>query len=594
MIRRPLRPLARILSARARGENPDAIERENRRLRLEAERDRARALAEGRLLLLAVAVVAAFAAIGARMAAIATAEAAEPEAAAPGAAILASRADIVDRSGRVLATNLVTHALYAQPPQMVDPARAARALAAVFPDLDAAALLRQFTDPGRRFVWIRRRLAPEQVQAVHEIGEPGLMFGPREMRLFPNGPEAAHVLGGAGFGREGVSAAEIVGTAGIERALDGWLRDPANGAGPLVLSLDLGVQAAVREVLGAGMRLMNARGATAVLIEATTGEVVALVSLPDFDPNDRPPPPVDGEPGDSPLFNRAVQGVYELGSVGKVFAVAQALELGLVTPETRIDTRGPLTWGRYRIRDFHDYGPALSVTDVIVKSSNIGAARMAMQIGAGRQQAFLAALGLLDPLPLELAEASGARPLLPRQWSEISTMTIAFGHGLSYSPLHLAAAYATLVNGGTRVVPTLLHRSAPPPGERVVSEATSAAIRSMLRATVTRGTASLAEVAGYAVGGKTGTADKPRPTGGYFADRVLATFAAVFPAHAPRYVLVVTLDEPVETAGREPRRTAGWTAAPVAAEVIRRAAPLLGLRPGVEPDGADALIRVRN
>ncbi len=594
MIRRPLRPLARILSARARGENPDAIERENRRLRQEAQRDRARVLAEGRLLMLGVAFVVAFAAIGARMTVIATAEAAEPRAAASGDAIEASRADIVDRNGRVLATNLVTHALYAQPHQMVDPARAARALAAVLPDLDPAALLRQFTEPGRRFVWIKRRLSPEQMQAVHEIGEPGLLFGPRAMRLYPNGAEAAHVLGGAGFGREGVSAAEIRGTAGVERAWDAWLRDPANGAAPLVLSLDLGVQAAVREVLGAGMRLMNAKGASAVLMDAMSGEVAALVSLPDFDPNGRPSPLVEGDPSDSPLFNRAVQGVYELGSVSKVFTAAQALELGLVGPETRINTQGPLTWGRFRIRDFRNYGPHLSVTDVIVKSSNIGTARMAMQIGAERQQAFLRGLGLLDALPVELSEAPGARPLLPRQWSEIAMMTISYGHGLSISPLHLAAGYATMVNGGTRVSPTLLRRPGPARGERVVSEATSAIIRRMLRETVTRGTASLAEVQGYAVGGKTGTADKPRPGGGYYSDRVIATFAAVFPAHAPRYVLVVTLDEPVETSGREPRRTAGWTAVPVAAEVIRRAAPLLGLRPAVEPAAADALIRVRN
>ncbi|MCC6305645.1 MAG: penicillin-binding protein 2 [Rhodobacteraceae bacterium] len=594
MIRRPLRPLAPVLSARDRGENPDAVERSHRREREEARRDGARVRAEGRLLMLGLLFVIAFGAIGARMAAIATAEAAEPRTADAGAAILGSRADIVDRNGRILATNLPTQALYAQPHRMVDGPRAARALAAVIPELDAPMLLREFTDPGRRFVWLRRRLSPEQVQAVHDIGEPGLQFGPREMRLYPNGPEAAHVLGGVAFGREGVSAAEIVGTAGLERALDGRLGDPAQGAVPVVLSLDLGVQAAVREVLGAGMRLMNAAGASAVLMDAVTGEVVALVSLPDFDPNVRPAPAVAGDPALSPLFNRAVLGVYELGSVMKPFAIAQALDLGLVTPATRINTRGPLTWGRYRIRDFRNYGPELSVTDVIVKSSNIGTARIAVQIGGERQQAFLRALGLLDPLPLELAEGALARPLLPRQWSEIATMTIAYGHGLSISPLHLAAGYAALVNGGTRVTPTLLRRDTPERGARVVSEATSAAIRAMLRATVTRGTASLAEVAGYPVGGKTGTADKPRPRGGYYEDRVIATFAAVFPAHAPRYVLVVTLDEPVETSGPEPRRTAGWTAVPVAAEVIRRTAPLLGLRPEIEPAAADALIRVRN
>ena len=594
MIRIPLRPLARILSARARGENPETIERENLRRRREALRDRARARAEGRLLVLAAAFLLAFGAVGGRMAVIAATEPAEPRSASSEAAIDSSRADIVDRNGRVLATNLVTHALYAQPRQMVDPARAAARLAEIFPDLNQAQLLRAFTDPDRRFLWIKRRLSPEQAQAVHDIGDPGLLFGPREMRLYPNGALAAHVLGGSSYGREGVQSAEIVGTAGIERAFDAWLRDPANGGAPLVLSLDLTVQAATREVLDGGMRLMNAKGATAVLLDVHTGEVLSLVSLPDFDPNGRPSPLTEGEPSDSPLFNRAVQGVYELGSVGKVFAVAQALDLGLVTPASMVNTQGPLTWGRFRIRDFRNYGPALSVTDVIVKSSNIGTARLAMQIGAARQQAFLRALGLLDALPVELAEAPGARPLLPRQWSEISTMTVSYGHGLSFSPLHLAAGYAALVNGGTAVRPTLLRQAGPVRGARVISERTSAQLRRMLRETVTRGTASLAEVPGYAVGGKTGTADKPRRTGGYHKDRVIATFAGFFPGHDPQYVLVVTLDEPVETSGTEPRRTAGWTAVPVAAEVIRRVAPLLGLRPQAEGGWSGAVVPVRN
>jgi cell division protein FtsI (penicillin-binding protein 3) len=594
VIRIPLRPLARILKARAQGDNPDVIERANLRARHEAMRDRLRASTEGRFVVLAAAFLIAFGAIGGRMAVIAATEPAEPRSASSAPAIQSNRADILDRNGRVLATNLVTHALYAQPRQMVDPPRAARMLGAIFPDLDEAQLLRAFSDPDRRFLWIKRRLSPEQAQAVHDIGDPGLLFGPRQMRLYPNGSLAAHVLGGATYGREGVSSAEIVGVAGIERAFDGWLRDPANEGAPLVLSLDLTVQAAVREVLEGGMRLMNAKGATAVLLDVHTGEVVSLVSLPDFDPNGRPSPLVEGDPSDSPLFNRAVQGVYELGSVAKVFAAAQAIELGLVTPDTMINTQGPLTWGRFRIRDFRNYGPQLSVTDVIVKSSNIGTARMAVQIGAARQQAFLRKLGLLDPLPVELSEAPGSRPLLPRQWSEISTMTISYGHGLSFSPLHLAAAYAAMVNGGTVVRPTLLRREGPVRGERVISERTSAAIREMLRLTVTRGTASFAEVPGYGVGGKTGTADKPRRTGGYYRDRVIATFVAAFPSEAPQYVLVVTLDEPVETSGSEPRRTAGWTAVPVAAEVIRRVAPLLGMRPVAEPAEGARLVRVRN
>lgn len=593
MTRTPLRPLARILDARAKGENPDAIERENLRLRHEAMRDRERQRAEGRLLVIGMVFLCAFALIGVRMGHLASSEPAEPRAAATGASILAQRADIVDRRGRILATNLTTHALYAQPPIMIDKARAARELVAIFPELDEEKLLEQFTGP-RKFLWIKRNISPEQKQAVHDIGDPGLLFGPREMRLYPNGRLAAHVLGGAGFGREGVNSAEVVGRAGIEKVFDAELRDPGRAGEPLQLSLDLTVQDTVERVLHGGMRLMNAKGATAILMDIHTGEIVSLASLPDFDPNDRPRPLTEGDPGDSPLFNRAVQGLYELGSTFKVFTTAQALEEGLVSPDTILDTQGPLRWGRFTIRDFRDYGPRLSVTDTFVKSSNIGTARMAIEIGAERQQTFLRDLGFFEPTPIELIEGPSAKPLLPPRWSELSTITISYGHGLSASPLHLASAYASVLNGGTLVTPTLLRREAPVRGERVVSERTSAILRDMMRQTVQRGTASFAEVEGYPVGAKTGTADKPRSTGGYYEDKVIATFAGVFPTHAPEYVLIVTLDEPVETSGTEPRRTAGWTAVPVAAEIIRRTAPLLGLSPVVEPRRPDGVTLTSN
>jgi len=588
-LRTPLRPLTRVLKARAQGENPDAIERENIRLRHEEMRDRLRSRAEGRLLVMGIFFLAAFSVVGGRMAVMASSVPAEPRASAQGAAIVAQRGDIVDRNGRILATNLVTHSLYAQPPQMIDPERAARELARIFPDLEEAELLKQFTGE-RKFVWVRRKISPEQVQQVHDIGDPGLLFGPREMRLYPNGRLAAHVLGGSSFGREGVSSAEVIGVAGVEKSFDGWLRDPANGGRPLELALDLTVQSTSREVLYGGMKLMNARGAASVLMDVHTGEVISLISLPDFDPNNRPRPLTKGVPADSPLFNRAVQGVYELGSTFKIFAAAQALELGLVNPETMINTQSPMTWGRFRINDFHNYGPELTVTDVIVESSNVGTARMALQIGGERQREFLAALGLTEPTQIELIEAPGTKPLLPPKWSELSTMTISYGHGLSASPLHLAAAYASLLNGGTKVTPTLLKRDSAAPGPRVVSEQTSRIARDMLRQVVTRGTASFGEVPGYNVGGKTGTADKPRERGGgYYDDRVIATFASVFPADDPRYVLIVTLDEPSENSGTEPRRTAGWTAVPVAAEMIRRVAPLLGLRPAIEPVAPDGI-----
>ncbi|MCC5966728.1 MAG: penicillin-binding protein 2 [Natronohydrobacter sp.] len=579
MIRTPLRPLARVLKARATGQNPDHIEQENLRLRREVARDGARLRAEGRLLALALLFLSAFVVLGARMGLLA---ATTPLELSRGVLedISGARADIVDRHGRVLATNLATHALYAETRRMVDPVRAAHELARIFPDIDGARMAERFTDKNRRFIWIRTRLSPEQMQAVHDIGEPGLLFGPREMRLYPNGRMAAHVLGGASFGQQGVRAAEVIGVAGIELYFEDRLRDLAQVDQPLQLSLDLTVQAAVTEVLEGGKRMLNARGATAVLMDVHTGEVISLVSLPDFDPNNRPPPPTEGEPADSPLFNRAVQGYYELGSVMKTFAVAQGLDSGRISPSTIIDTRGPLTFGRFRIRDFRNYGPQLSVKDVMVKSSNIGTARIMQPIGATAQREFLDRFGFLEPMPLELAEAARARPLLPARWSELSVMTISYGHGMSTSPLALAAGYATLVNGGRRVTPTLLKQDQVQPGQQIIAQRTSDQIKLMLHQVVQEGTASFARIPGYPVGGKTGSADKPNPRGGgYKKDAVLATFASVFPAHEPRFALVVTLDEPVDTTGPEPRRTAGWTAVPVSAEITRRVAPLLGLRP---------------
>lgn len=593
MIRTPLRPLARILTARSKGENPEAIEQENLRLRHEAMRDRARAMAEGRLVFLALAFFMVFGVIGARMGLMAATVPEEPKSASPGAEILAQRADITDRNGRVLATNMMTHALYVQTNDLVDPPRVAHELAQIFPELKEEDLLRRFTD-GRSFMWVRKVLSPEQMQKVHEIGDPGLLFGPRDMRLYPNGALAAHVLGGTSFGAEGVSSAEVIGTAGVEKQLDARLRDPAQSATPVALSLDLTVQATIEEILGAGMTMMQAKGAAAVLMEAHTGEILSLVSLPNFDPNNRPNPLTTGDASDSPLFNRAVQGVYELGSTFKIFAASQALELGLVTVDTIIDAKTPLISGRFRIKEFknHNYG-MIPLWDVIAKSSNVGTARVALQIGGVRQQAFLKSLGLFEPTPVELVEAAGAHPLVQKRWGEITTITTAYGHGLAASPLHLAAAYASIANGGVRVYPTLLHSDSHETGPRILSEKVAKEAVWMLRKVVTDGTASYADVPGYAVAGKTGTADKARRDGkGYYKDKVVNTFASIFPADNPKYVLIVTLDEPVDTSGTEPRRSAGYTNVPIAAEIIRRTAPLLGLKPEVEAPHTDQVTAV--
>ncbi len=578
MIRRPLRPLARILKARDEGTDPDRIEAEERALRLAARHRAERQKAETRLLLLGIAFVLGFTTVAGRMALLSAAVPVAPETGTTDAPIRAQRADITDRNGALLATNIVTAALYAQPQQLIDPARTARELATIFPDLDRETLLKGFTD-GRKFLWIRRSVSPEQRQAVQDIGEPGLLFGPRETRLYPNGAVAAHILGGTGFGREGVDAAEIVGVAGVEKSFDDRLRDPALTGEPLRLSIDLDVQAALEEVLAKGMAELGARGAVGILMEARTGRLRAMASLPDFDPNLRPALPVSGDPADSPLFNRAVQGRYELGSVFKPFTVALGLEKGLISPTTMVETKGPMKWGRFTIRDSHDLGPQLTVEDVLVQSSNIGTAHIALAEGAAAQQDFLRRLGLLDGLPVELAETARAKPLLPGKWSDLTTMTVSYGHGLAVSPLHLATAYASLLNGGQRVRPTLIDGARPVDGERIVSERTSRQLREMLRQVVVRGTAKFADVPGYDIAGKTGTADKPLPTGGYARDKVLSTFAAVFPAKDPEYVLVLVLDEPSNTDYGISIRTAAYTSAPLLAETVRRIAPLMGMPP---------------
>ena len=574
----PLRPLGKVLAARQRGETTDAIEQENTRQRNYEIDSREHIKAKSRLVVLAAVFFCLYGVLVVRMGHLAASDPQVTQIQPIGSSIIAQRANIVDRRGRILATNLDTHSLYAETAHLTDPRKAADGLVKIFPDLEGDQLYKDFTGK-RKFLWIKKRISPEAYQAVHDLGDPGLRFGPREMRLYPNGRLAAHILGGASFGREGVHSAEVIGVAGVEKTFDERLRKPSVSVDPLKLSIDLSVQAAVESVLGSGMSLLNAKGAAAILMNVNNGEIISLASLPDFDHNHRPKLPSTGDPANSPLFNRAIQGVYELGSTFKIFAIAQALELKLVSPETMINVSGPLRWGKFKIRDFHNYGSELPVKKVISKSSNIGTARIAQEIGTIEQQKFLKSLGFFDIVPLEMVEASGGKPLLPKNWSELSTMTISYGHGLSATPLHLAAAYAAIGNGGYRVTPTLQIQENRKYGDRVISKAVSKQALSMLRSVVTDGTATMAEVPGYPVAGKTGTADKPSPTGRYYDDKVITNFAALFPAGDPKYVLVVTMDEPEDTTGEEARRTAGWTAVPVAAEIITRIAPLLGLRP---------------
>ena len=594
MTRRPLRPISQIISARKNGQNPDHIERENIRQRHLAMEKVTRIRSESRLLVLIGFFFVSFLAIGLKMGMLSIITPAEPISSTQILQTLTKRADILDRNGSILATNLITNALYAKPNLMIDKQTAAKELVKIFPDLKLLNLINQF-EGAKKFIWIKRKISPEQMQAVHELGEPGLKFGPREMRLYPNGRLAAHVLGGVRYGRQSVHSAELVGSAGVELQFDKFLQDKLGSGDPLILSLDLGVQSAIGHVLQGGMQLMNAKGAAAILMDIHSGEIISMVSLPDFDPNDRVQKASKKNGSQSSLFNKAVQGRYELGSVFKVFTAAMALEDGIVNQNTLIDTSSPIIWGKHRISNYHRLPEELSFTDVIVKSSNTGTSRLAKELGGVRQKEFLTNLGFFESTGIELVEGKQITSQYPSNWSEISTMTISYGHGISSSPLHLAAAFASVLNGGLKVNPTLLKRNGTDKiRKRVIRSDVSQTLINILYQVVERGTASAARVHGYSVAGKTGTAKKVKPTGGYYNKKNITTFASVFPAEAPKYVLLVTLDEPVVLTGLKSRRTAGWTAAPISSEIIYRAAPLLGVRPNLQNKINDGLLLVGN
>ena len=594
MIRRPLRPISQIIFARKNGQNPDHIERENIRQRHLKMEKVTRIRSESRLLVLIGFFFVSFLAIGLKMGMLSMITPVEPISSTQILQTLTKRADILDRNGSILATNLITNALYAKPNLMINKQTAAKELVKIFPDLKLLNLINQF-EGTKKFIWIKRKISPEQMQAVHELGEPGLKFGPREMRLYPNGRLAAHVLGGVRYGRQSVHSAELVGSAGVELQFDKFLQDELGSGDPLILSLDLGVQSAIGHVLQGGMQLMNAKGAAAILMDIHSGEIISMVSLPDFDPNDRVQKVSKKDGSQSSLFNKAVQGRYELGSVFKVFTAAMALEDGIVNQNTLVDTSSPIIWGRHRISNYHRLPEELPFTDVIVKSSNTGTSRLAKELGGVRQKEFLTNLGFFESTGIELVEGKQITSQYPSNWSEISTMTISYGHGISSSPLHLAAAFASVLNGGLKVNPTLLKRNGTDKiRKRVIRSDVSQTLINILYQVVERGTASAARVHGYSVAGKTGTAKKVKPTGGYYNKKNITTFASVFPAEAPKYVLLVTLDEPVVITGLKSRRTAGWTAAPISSEIIYRAAPLLGVRPNLQNKINDGLLLVGN
>ena len=491
---------------------------------------------------------------------------------------IGSRKEIVDRQGKLLATNVRVNSLYAHPHEIIDKDKVIKGLANIFSNENPQSFQKKLMTE-KPFVWLKKTISPGQQQSIKDIGQPGLYFGPREMRIYPNGEIASHTIGGARFGHERVDGAEIIGTAGIELYFDKFLREPSNKSDRLELSVDITIQALIEQILQDGIGLMGAKGGSVVLMDSKSGEILSLASFPNFDPNLRPKQLFKNDPANSPIFNRAVQGIYELGSVFKIFTVALGLEENLIEIETQINTQGPLKIGGRRISDHKYFGPRLTVEEVIVKSSNIGTVRIANKIGPTRLRQFYKRLGLLDKTSLELPETKLTVPQSPKKWKNLETATASYGHGIAVSPVHLATAYASLVNGGYKVNPTLVKRDVKVrERDQVISNATSNLVRFLLGQVVSKGTAKESNFGGYDVGGKTGTAEKPDPIrGGYFEDKVISTFASVFPVATADYVLVVTLDEPENNLGSESFRYASKTAVPISAKIISRVAPLLAI-----------------
>ena len=488
------------------------------------------------------------------------------------------RKDIIDTNGVLLATNVKVNSLYAHPSEIINKEKVIHSLLKIFPDSDKENLIKKLYS-NKPFVWLRKTISPEQQNLVKDIGQPGLYFGPREMRIYPNGTSAAHILGGTRYGLESVDSAEILGTAGVELFYNKKLSNEDNPLEPLQLSIDIKIQALVEEILENGIKLMGAKGGSVILMDSKTGEIMSLASFPKFNPNLRPRNLFKNDPSNSPIFNRAVQGIYELGSVFKIFPVALGLDTKLIETNTKFNTHNPIRISGRTISDHKYFGPNLTVEDIIIKSSNIGTVRIAQKIGSNNLKKFYEDLGLLDSTTLELPETKGTKPQQPKKWKNLETATASYGHGIAVSPVHLATAYSILVNGGVKINPTIIKQTKPNmQTDKIISESTSKEVRLILEKVVTKGTAKDSDFGGYGVGGKTGTAEKPNPVeGGYYENKVISTFASVFPISTGKFVMVVTLDEPENNFGSESYRYASKTAVPVAAKIISRVAPLLNL-----------------
>jgi cell division protein FtsI (penicillin-binding protein 3) len=483
--------------------------------------------------------------------------------------ILGHRPAVLDRNGELMAADVRMVSVFAEPRRIIDKDEAVELLNAVFPDLDAKKLRDEFSKRSG-FVWIKREITPRQQAEVHRLGLPGVGFIPEQKRVYPNGPVAAHVLGFANV--------DNVGIAGIEKWIDAQnLTDPkgqpAGELKPVQLSIDMRATHAMRLELVEAMRRFKAKAAGGIIMDVNTGEIVAQVSLPDYDPNQ----PTDALKPEN--INHLAVGVYEMGSTFKALTTAMALDSGKVSLTSNFDATRALRYGRFQINDYHGQRRVLQVPEIFTYSSNIGTARMALAIGVEGHKAFLRKMGQLERLRTEMPET--AMPIIPQHWGELNTMTISFGHGLAVSPLQAVAATAALVNGGYLINPTYLKRTreqAEAVAKQVIKPTTSEAMRYVMRLNAERGTASKADIAGYYAGGKTGTSEKV-VGGRYSKTKVMTTFMAVVPSDKPKYLFLTLLDEPQGTSETHGYATSGWNAAPTTGKIIERVGPMLDVTP---------------
>ena len=483
------------------------------------------------------------------------------------------RPDIVDRNGIVLATDIAVASLYADPRKIIDIDEAVELITATVPDIDAKSLLSKLKQPGRAFIWLKRQVSPEERDAVYNLGIPGVGYVNERKRVYPQGRLSAHTVGYVDVDTKGI--------AGIERYLDdagalytASLAEPGKTwAAPAELAMDIRVQHALTDEISKAVTKFRAIAGGGIILDVETGEIVALTSLPDFDPNS------ESKKIGKDEQNRMLSGVYELGSVIKAVTFAMAFETGTVNMNSKYDARFPLVIGSARISDFHAQRRVLTVPEIFTNSSNIGTAKMALDVGVERHKAFLASVGLFDKLLTEVPET--ARPLLPRQWGKLVSATAAFGHGFAVQPLQGLSVVAGLLNDGKMVPPTFMRRSkeeAEVLGKSIVKPSTAESLRYLFRLNTIEGTASKADVIGYRVGGKTGTAEKVINKR-YSKDHSLTSFIGAFPMEKPRYAILIMLDEPKALPETYGFSTAGWNAVPTAAKIIERIAPMLGVAP---------------